>query len=98
MISSYRHKGLEAFALKGDKRGIVAAHAGRLKRLLTTLDTARSVADIAGRDLHPLSDARPETKDRWAMSVSGAWRLIFNFEDPSKAKGDIQNVDYCNYH
>lgn len=94
-IASFRHKGLKAFARSGDKRGIVAAHAGRLRRLLQMLDSAESPADISGRDLHPLAGVRSGT--RWAMSVSGSWRLTFDFER-SKSKGCVVDLDYLNYH
>ena len=38
-----------------------------------------------GSGLHPLL---PKTKGRWAIKVSGNWRLTFEFKD-----GDALNVD-----
>jgi proteic killer suppression protein len=40
--------------------------------------------------LHPLAGA---FKDRWAVSVSGSWRLTFGFEGE-----DAVLVDYQDYH
>ena len=47
---------------------------------------------IAGRDirLHPL---KGERKGQWAISVSGNWRLVFEFDE-----GNIANIDLVDYH
>jgi proteic killer suppression protein len=40
--------------------------------------------------LHALKGDR---KGRWAVSVSGNWRLVFEFEGPN-----VTNVDLVDYH
>ncbi|WP_274380581.1 type II toxin-antitoxin system RelE/ParE family toxin [Dyella telluris] len=40
MIVSFRHKGLQTFYATGSTRGIQAAHAGKLGRILQVLDAA----------------------------------------------------------
>jgi proteic killer suppression protein len=35
----------------------------------------------------------PKMKERWAIKVSGNWRLTFEFKD-----GDALNVDIEDYH
>jgi proteic killer suppression protein len=92
MIRSYRHKGLQRFAQTGSKAGIQPAHAKRLRNLLTALDVAISPSDMnaPGYGLHPL---RGELERRWAVSVSGNWRLTFEFQDE-----DVILVDYQDYH
>ena len=57
MIKSFKHKGLERFFKTGDKSGIQATHAKRLRLQLTALNYAETPQqmDIAGWDLHPLS-------------------------------------------
>ena len=58
----------------------------------TALDTAQSVQDldIPGYRLHPL---KGKLKGSWSISVSGNWRLTFEFKD-----GDVFLLDYEDYH
>ena len=46
--------------------------------------------NVPGWDLHQL---KGKLTGHWAVSVSGNWRLIFEFID-----GDALNVDYDDYH
>jgi proteic killer suppression protein len=46
--------------------------------------------NLPGLDLHRLKGAR---QDSWAVSVSGNWRITFNF-----AGKDIEDVNYEDYH
>ncbi len=59
---------------------------------LSALDTALEITDldIPGYDLHELKGKR---KDTWAISVSGNWRLTFQFID-----GNAYLLDYEDYH
>lgn len=92
MIKSFRHKGLERFFLSDDKSGIQPAHAKKLRLILTYLDAARDVSDMAlpGLDLHQL---KGKYVGFWAVKVSGNWRVIFQFKE-----GDAYLVDYIDYH
>lgn len=92
MIRSFRHKGLRRFFMTGDHRGISLRHAARLRMLLAALDTAVELGDmrLPGHRLHPL---RGDRKGRWAVSVSGNWRLTFGYHD-----GDAWDVDIEDYH
>jgi len=67
-------------------------HADRLRMLLAALDTAQSIQDmnVPGFKLHPL---KGRLKGRWAISVSGNWRLTFEFRE-----GDAHLLDYEDYH
>jgi toxin HigB-1 len=60
--------------------------------LLAALDTAQTIQDmnVPGFKLHPL---KGRLKGRWAISVSGNWRLTFEFRD-----GDVHLLDYEDYH
>jgi toxin HigB-1 len=91
-IRSFRHDGLERFFSKGSKAGIQPKHANRLRLQLGRLNTSRTPADmnLPGWDWHELKGGRA---GRWAVSVSGNWRLTFTFED-----GDAALVDYEDYH
>ena len=92
MIKSFRHKGLEAFFKTGSKAGIQPHHAGRLRVMLTLLDSAKRPEDMnaPGWRLHPLTG---ELAGHWAVTVNGNWRLIFAFEGD-----DAELVDYLDYH
>ena len=91
-ILKFRHKGLERFFLRGTTAGIQAKHARRLRLILGRLNVAREPRDMGlpGLDLHLL---KGERKGTWAVSVSGNWRITFEFSGP-----DIVNVDYEDYH
>jgi len=92
VIRSFRHKGIERFFRAGSLAGIQAAHAPRLARQLSALESAARPEDMnrPGWQWHPLKGAR---SGHWAVSVSGNWRLTFAFED-----GDAVLVDYLDYH
>jgi proteic killer suppression protein len=92
MIKRIRHKGLERFFATGDTRGIDGKQATWLRILLTALHAAAAPAELnqPGFRLHPL---KGERKGQWAVSVSGNWRLVFEFEE-----GNVTNVDLVDYH
>ena len=92
MIGRFRHKGLERFFRSGDTRGINPQHAARLRRLLTTLNTSTGPAgmNLPGYRLHRL---KGERKEQWAVSVSGNWRLVFEYEDENAT-----DIDLADYH
>ena len=92
MIISFRHKGLKRFYETGSTAGIQPAQAKKLRLQLAALDTAVSIQDmdIPGFDLHPLKGQR---KGTWSISVSGNWRMTFQFKD-----GNAHLLDYEDYH
>ena len=92
MIKSFRHKGLKNYFESGTTRGIQAAHSKKLRLQLAALDTATSIddMDIPGYQLHPLKGNR---KGLWSISVSGNWRVTFEFSD-----GNAFILDYEDYH
>ena len=92
MIGSFRHAGLEQFFLTGSKKGIVPAHAARLRLQLARLDSARCPQDmdLPGWRLHLLRGA---LREHWAVKVNGNWRVTFRFDGT-----DAVLVDYQDYH
>jgi len=92
MIKSFTHKGLEKFHYDGTKKGIQPKHAVRIGDILDILEAATIIKDInqPGYDLHLLE---PKKEGRWAVKVSGNWRITFKFED-----GDAYGVNYEDYH
>jgi len=92
MIKSFKHKGLKKFFATGNTAGIQPEHAERLTDRLAFLDAADSVEDMdkPGYRLHELAGKQ---KGRWSISVSGNWRVTFEF-----LEGDAHIVNYEDYH
>ncbi len=92
MIKSFRHKGLKRLYESGNASGVKADHVNRLRMLLAALDTAQQISDmnIPGFNLHPL---KGRLKNRWSISVSGNWRVTFEFRE-----GNAYILDYEDYH
>jgi proteic killer suppression protein len=83
---------LSDFFSTGTNRGINAQHAAKLRRLLFALSTAEGPENMNAPNyrLHPLQGDR---KGQWSVSVSGNWRLVFEFDAT-----DVVNVDLVDYH
>ena len=92
MITSFRHKGLQRLFESGTQRGVPAQFALRLRRQLDYLHAAKVIndMDLPGFELHPLKGDR---KGTWAISVSGNWRMTFQFSN-----GEASDVDLEDYH
>ncbi len=92
MIIGFRHKGLEAFYLKGSKRGIQAAHAPKIAQILALLDVAAVPEDmrLPGLKLHALHGT---LAGHWSVWVNGNWRITFRF-----VPAGVELVDYQDYH
>ena len=92
MIRNFKNRRLGHFFLTGSKGGISPDHADRLRDILGSLDAAAKVGDMKapGYNLHPL---KGRWKGRWAVKVSGSWRVTFRFQH-----GDAYAVDYEQYH
>jgi len=78
--------------MAGSTSGVNAQHAPKLRIILAALNTATSPANmnLPGLRLHPL---KGERKGQWAVTVSGNWRMVFEFEDVNAT-----NVDLVDYH
>lgn len=92
MIVRFRHDGLELLYRRGSARKLAAQHVKRLRLILAALETASRPSDMAlpGLQLHPL---RGDRAGQWAVSVSGHWRVVFEFEGTN-----VTNVGLVDYH
>ena len=92
VIKSWQHKGLKKFYLTGDKSGIMAEHAHRLKTILQFLDAATSPnqLNLPSFGYHKL---KGEYKNFYAITVRSNWRIIFGFDEE-----DAILVNYLDYH
>jgi toxin HigB-1 len=92
MIQGFAHKGLERFYQTGNKLGIQAKHATRLRLILTNLDQAEGLEDmnLPGLGLHELKGNREGV---WVVKVSGNWCITFRF-----VGCDAETVNFEDYH
>jgi toxin HigB-1 len=91
MIKSFRHKGLQLFFETGSTAKIQPKHAKSLRFRLELLNRVEVLSTLPPQlKLHPL---KGNQQGRWAISVSGNWRLTFEFKD-----GDVYILDYEDYH
>ena len=72
--------------------GVQSVHVGRLRLLLSMLDQALSVRDMAAPALR-LYALKGDLKGHWAVTVQANWRVTFRFEG-----GDVHVVDDLDYH
>jgi toxin HigB-1 len=92
MIKSFSHKGLEDLFVNGVSKGIKIDHKKRLVMLLFFLDTLDSEDTLK---FHPKyrHELKGDQKGFHSMTVSGNWRVIFEFID-----GNVYLLDYLDYH
>jgi len=92
MILRFRHKGLERLFTTGNASGVSAQQVRRIRLILAQLNAARipTMMDAPGLQFHAL---RGDRQGKFAVSVSGNWRIIFSFEGE-----DATNVDLVDYH
>src|SRR6266851_8533742 len=88
LIKSFRHKGLKELFETGKSAAVPPQLRKRCANLLEVLDEAENLTDLSGPGFgtHPL-----HTKPvRHAMSVSGAWRITFQFEEGNALLVDLE--------
>jgi toxin HigB-1 len=92
MISTFRHKGLEAFHRQGQTKGIQQGHAKRLRGILALLESAVIISDmnVPGLRLHPLL---PKEDGYWSVWIDANFRVTFRFEN-----GNAYDIDVIDYH
>lgn len=94
MILSFRSRKLERYWTKDDAKGLPAEHIKRLKVRLSALDAATSPEqmNVPGWKYHALSG---DMAGRFAVRVTGNWRLTFAWVEGG---ADAIDVDYEDYH
>ncbi|SMF65370.1 proteic killer suppression protein [Tistlia consotensis] len=90
MIGSFRHKGLGAFFATGKAGRLSVQNVGRVSRILRALDAAESPADLdlPGFRFHAL---KGELSGRYAVSVSGNWRITFAWSGQKAVEVDLED-------
>ncbi len=92
MVIQFKLRGLQLLFTKGSYKGIPVQFASRIERILDRLDSSMSPNDmnLPGYRFHELKGKR---KGVYAVSVSGNWRISFEFKD-----SDVVNVNLEDYH
>jgi toxin HigB-1 len=92
VIRSFRSKGLQRFAERGDPSKLSVRNPDRIRRILLALDAATSPEgmNIPGFRFHPM---KGRDRGRYAVDASGNWRVTFAWEEE-----DAVEVDLKDYH
>jgi proteic killer suppression protein len=93
-LTGFRHKGLKQIHAGEHAKGVPAAMADKLRKLLFALETANNLDQVSrfpGWKLHRL---KGKLKGFWSLTVTGNWRLIFRYDEKANTAGDIDLVDY----
>ena len=78
-------------------KGLQNNHLKNLRAILVHLDTARSLSDIeAGLGISKRHHKLNGYANRYAMSVSGNYRITYDCVDPDT--GIVTIIDYEDYH
>ncbi len=92
MIASFRSRALKRYWERTDARRLPPDRLTRIEMILDRLDAATSAAqmDAPGLRFHALTG---DMKGRYAVSVSGNWRITFGWSGK-----DAVDVDLEDYH
>lgn len=93
-IRNFLHKGLRRLYEDDSAKGVPAAAADKLRKMLFTLDNLRSPDQLHGFmtwKAHPLTGNR---KGSWSLFVTKNWRLTFWIDDEEPAVCDLNLEDY----
>lgn len=91
MIKSFKHKGLEQYFRQGITRGLRIDHIKKINGILDVIDRAKVVDEFL--PFYQCHKLRGDREGIWSMTVSGNWRITFEFID-----GDAYVLNYEDYH
>jgi toxin HigB-1 len=92
VIKSWANRATQRFAEEGRGRfaGLDESLARRRLRLLDAAERLEDLTGLASVGLHRLRGVR---RGQWAISVTGRWRITFEFRN-----GHAWNVEIVDYH
>ena len=93
MIKKFRQSWLEVFWNTGRHKKVPPNLKGRILRKLDMINSAKELKDLMSPPSNHLHQLHGDRDGQWAISVSGQWRLCFNFED-----GDVFDIELVQYH
>jgi proteic killer suppression protein len=92
-IVSFRNRDLERLWRRDEVRGAARQHEAKLRAMLTAIEEAENVAELAtlpGWRLHPLKGDR---KGTWSLTVTRNHRLTFRITGSV-----VSEIDFEDYH
>jgi len=92
-IVSFRNRDLERLWRRDEVRGVARQHAPKLRAMLTAIEEAENVSELAtlpGWRLHPLKGDR---KGIWSLTVTRNHRLTFRITGSV-----VSDIDFEDYH
>jgi proteic killer suppression protein len=92
VIRSFRSKGLQRFAERGDPSRLSVQNPDRIRRILLALNAAKSpeAMNMPGLRFHALMG---RDRGRYAVDASGNWRVTFAWDGE-----DAVDIDLEDYH
>ncbi len=93
-IESIRHKGLRLLYEENNAKGVQTSTVDKLRKLLFAMETAARLDDLAvfpGWRLHSL---KGDLQGFWSLTVSGNWRMIFQYEESTNTASILDLIDY----
>jgi proteic killer suppression protein len=93
MIKTFAQVWLEDFWNEGKHKHVPPELGQRLLRKLDMLNRSKELKDLAAPPSNHLHLLHGNRQGQWAVSVSGAWRLCFRFQD-----GHVFDLELVQYH
>jgi proteic killer suppression protein len=94
-IRNVLHKGLRRFIEDDDKRGIQAAVAEKLRRMISFLQDMENEDELRTVPSWKAHQLTGDRKGTWGLSVTKNWRLTFRIDEKEI---EIIDLDYEDYH
>ena len=93
MIRTFAQPWLEEFWHTGKHKRVLSELAAKLLRKLDMLNRAAAHKDLRAPPSNRLHALHGDQEGKWAIAVSGPWRLCFRFQE-----GDIFDLELLQYH
>ena len=93
MIKTFSQPWLEEFWHSGKQKRVPSELESRLLRKMDMINRAAALKDLKAPPSNHLHALHGDREGQWAISVSGAWRLCFRFEN-----GNIFDLELVQYH
>ena len=92
-IRSFSHKGLQRLYDEGQTKGVPAASAKELRRMLAFLESMTQENELRALPLWNAHELKGDRKGTWSLHVTANWRLTFSIEN-----AEVCYVDLEDYH
>ena len=93
MINTVSQPWLEEFWHSGKHQRVPSELESRPLRKMDMINRAAALKDLKAPPSNHLHALHGDREGQWAISVSGAWRLCFRFEN-----GNIFDLELVQYH